>query len=229
MICFFYILIDAHVNFRGRSVIYRCRLPDSSTINLPEAVSLVQMHKCITPRNYLPLNQEINQSANITFTVCIPPQLHSTDREMILIEWMELNRLLGAEHFVFYRHLSKATAIDNVLRAYSEWGWIEVVDWTHINKLPFDIDRYGRFGATNDCYNRQRFKSSYIAILDLNEYIIPKNPETLSWRDMMQQIPSIRKGAFIFHVSYFRTDWPDASANDNATNVANAKIYGLDT
>ena len=208
---------------------YRCQLSDSSAFSPPEAVSLVQLHKDITPRNYLPLNIETNQNEGITFAVCIPPQLHSIDKEMMLIEWIELNRILGAEYFVFYRYLSKSTAFDNVLRAYSDKGMVQIVDWTHINILPFELDQYGRIGAINDCYRRMRFKSTYIVILDLNEFLIPKNSEIFTWIDMMQQIPSIRKGAFVFHVAYFRTDWPDASPSDNVTNVANAQNYGLQT
>ena len=115
------------------------------------------------------------------------------------------------------------------MRLYSERGWAEVVDWTSINKLPFEVNQYGRVAAINDCHRRQRYKSSYIVILDINEYIIPKNRETFSWKDMMLEIPSIRKGAFVFQLSYFRTDWPDASSNDKITNIANAMNYGLQT
>ena len=207
---------------------FRCPLPQSSIISRPEAVSLVQKDRCITPLNYLPLDPETNHNANISFTVCIPPQAFPIDREMMLIEWIELNRLLGAERFVFYRHSSRPT-VDTVLRLYSERGWAEVVDWTNINNLPFQVDQYGRVAAINDCYRRQRYKSSYIVILDINEYIIPKNRKTFSWKDMMLEIPSIRKGAFVFQLSYFRTDWPDASSNDNITNIANAMNYGLET
>ena len=82
-------------------IIYNCPLAHSSIINLPEAVSLAQKDRCITPLNYLPLDLETNRKSNVTFTVCIPPQLFPIDREMILIEWIELNRLLGADYFVF--------------------------------------------------------------------------------------------------------------------------------
>lgn len=204
-------------------MIFKCPLPSRSTINPPEAVSLVEHDVCIIPRNYLLLRREHDRNANRNFTVCIPPQTFQDNREMATMEWVELNRLLGANHFVFYR-----TTINPTIKLYSERGWVEEVDW-NLENLPFDIDQYGRVAAINDCYRRQRYQSKYIVILNMNEYIIPKNVDTFSWEEMMMEIPSIRKGAFVFHVAYFRTDWSDDLSVDNITNIGNARNYGLQT
>ena len=211
--------------FSNSVVIFKCPLPASST--LPEAVSLIVPEKCIYPRNFLAIQTEKTTNTSRNFTVCMSPHNFQTDREMKLIEWIELNRILGASHFVIYR-FSKSQNMDKVLRLYSERGLAEVIDWDLAN-LTFGLEQFGRVAALNHCYRRSRYKSSYVVVLNIDEYIIPKYLETITWGDMMKEIPRIKKGAFVFHASYFRTDWADSADVANKTNFANAKNYGLIT
>lgn len=148
-----------------------------------------------------------------TFTVCLSPLYFKFGRAYELIEWIELNRLLGANKFIVYNH-STAINVDHVIGYYSKLGLAEVVQW----RLPMAVSTYPRskqrneihyFGQTaalNDCLFRSKHESEFIVNEDLDEFIIPHRKESFNWEDIIKTVGP-NSEVFLFRSTYFRKEW----------------------
>ena len=150
------------------------------------------------------------------FTVCTTPLNYRYNRAHELIEWVELNRILGADFFTLYNYTT-GPDVDNVLNFYIKQGILEVVPWKlpmGVNtwpktNTPVEIHYFGQLAASNDCLRRNRDRSNYVVVLDLDEFIIPR--KELTWRGMMKRLPD--SGAYVFCNTFFREDWNDTTVN----------------
>ncbi len=99
-----------------------------------------------------------------------------------LINFIEINRLFGAEWFTFYKY-SVSGEVDLLLRHYLEAGMIEVHQWP----LPsINIHYYAQQLAFHDCLYRNLKKSKYLAVLDFDEIIVPHKVDT--WQKTISSI-----------------------------------------
>lgn len=97
---------------------------------------------------------------------------------MQILEFIELNRLLGVDHFTFYNH-TIGKQVGCLLQNYVDMGLVTILPW-QLNMLSQkEIRTEGLFAALNDCLYRSMYKYSHIVLIDLDEYIIPKYNETL--------------------------------------------------
>ena len=108
------------------------------------------------------------------------------------IEWVELNRILGANHFTVYNH-SIGKDLNYALRLLEKKGFLEIVQWD----LPIDAFYYAEHAAINDCLLRNRFKSKYIINSDMDEFIIPHGENILTWNEMLHQLPQASAYSFV--------------------------------
>ncbi|XP_059155468.1 beta-1,4-galactosyltransferase galt-1-like [Physella acuta] len=167
------------------------------------------------------------------FTVCHPALFNFKNPGQI-IQAIEFNRILGAEHFFVYNYtISKAT--DAVLRHYQDLGLLTVLQWP----LPTtEIWYYAQMAAVNDCVYRNRNVSRYVAIQDTDEFIIPKRHN--SWNDVIRSIEANHSrsqnsngnltaaekkeiGSFIFECTFFYnitppSFWAEVKKNFSITN-----------
>lgn len=90
------------------------------------------------------------------FSVCLSPLYFQYGRAYELVEWIELNRILGAERFLVYNY-STAINVQQVLDYYSKRGLAEVIQW-HVTmrvstfpktKQPIEIHYFGQSAALN--------------------------------------------------------------------------------
>ncbi|MBI2743513.1 MAG: glycosyltransferase family 92 protein [Chlamydiales bacterium] len=94
-----------------------------------------------------------------------------------LKEWIEYHRLIGVEHFYLYNNESSDNYLQ-VLDPYIASGVVELTDWPSI---PANIDY--RFNPTtpegtivkayNDMVRRAFRKADWLAIVDIDEFIMP--------------------------------------------------------
>ena len=144
------------------------------------------------------------------FTVCVAPLFGSVGDK--LIEWIEMNCILGADFFVFYKS-SMPEKYEKILTYYSKRGLAEVNQWN--NPLGQKLIHYnGQMAAINDCILRHRFKSDFVAILDLDEFIIPRNKTDTTWHEMMKRLP--RASSYIFKSVVFPTKWGRQKTDENS-------------
>lgn len=204
-----YTVLPEHKGLRYSAAFYTCPLPKSTR---PYAVSLSTDH-CKSPSNILPIIYP--QQQNRKFTVCVSPLNYRYSKAYELVEMIELNRILGAEYFVFYNY-STDSNVDRVLEYYKEQGLVEVLKWNLPMKVdtwpkkkePVEIHYFAQLAALNDCLYRNMYLSKYVVFQDLDEFIIPR--KHLTWSDMIEALPK-GAGAYIFRCFFFRKEWPDTT------------------
>ncbi|CAL1547333.1 unnamed protein product, partial [Lymnaea stagnalis] len=117
------------------------------------------------------------------FTVCYAA-LFDYNRTSQLIQSIEINRVLGAQHFYVYNY-SVSPATDAVLRHYQKLGLLTVMQW----RLPtLEVWYYAQNLAINDCVYRNRIASQFVVIQDTDEFIIPKQHD--SWAELLHAVQS---------------------------------------
>lgn len=108
---------------------------------------------------------------------CVPPLHRRYDKLHQLIEFVEVQRMLGVDLIVFYNH-SVSDRVGKVLDSMSLDGIVHVFPW----ELPFEayigggyanIHYFGQLAAVNDCLYRYRSRTNYIINVDMDEYIVP--------------------------------------------------------
>jgi hypothetical protein len=140
------------------------------------------------------------------FTVCYSV-LHSTFKMATqLIESIEMNRILGAEHFMIYTN-SVSLEVDQILRRYQEDGLVTVFQWP----LPTnDTHYYAQVLALNNCFYRNRNTSRFVVVVDTDELIVPRNH--LTWMSFIDAV-----SPYEVDVSQFRNSSKPANKGNKLT------------
>jgi hypothetical protein len=152
-----------------------CEL-DRKSKDLPTFVSLGDPKRNITSRP-LTVHYPPPQSKNSTMpflTVCIKPLHFGYDRALWLIEFIEMYKILGANHFVFYNK-SIGPSVSRVLHHYADTEHIvSLLPWNLPLRSQRHIRTEGLFAALNDCSYRAMHRFHYAALVDLDEFLIPR-------------------------------------------------------
>ncbi|KAJ8974724.1 hypothetical protein NQ317_000390 [Molorchus minor] len=177
---------------------------------VPSAVSIVARVKD-SPSNLLAVINNYNETTPTNkFAVCVKPLHFDYNREIQIMEFIELNRLMGVEHFTFYNH-TIGRQVDCILRDYVDRGLVTMLPWQLQMASQKEIRTEGLFAALNDCLYRSMNKYSHILLIDLDEYIIPKYNDTLPQLiDYVSHRLNTRStGAFSFQNAFFYLQWDD--------------------
>lgn len=138
-------------------------------------------------------------------------------RERIL-EWFELNQLLGIEHFIVYNFSCTDPTANRLLRHYMKKGVVEVINW----KPPIAIDRvgwppnrhlllyYGQVVAENDCMYRLMHRYRWAQFADIDEFLVPKKEPTLT--GLMESVAGHKADTYIFRPFLFIQQYENYSA-----------------
>jgi len=182
--------------------LFRCSPPKKKK---PSFVSVVYK-SCTIPDHLLLVKptSPAKRSYLVQFTVCLMPLHFKYSRGYELVEWIELNRILGAERFTVYVQ-STAESDEKILTYYKNHGLVEIIHWP----LPVSNDEVHYFGqvvALQDCLYRNKATSEYVVNIDLDEFVIPHREHLYSWKDIVanRTIPTL---SFIFKNTFFRKEW----------------------
>ncbi|GFN96209.1 hypothetical protein PoB_002271500 [Plakobranchus ocellatus] len=115
------------------------------------------------------------------FTVCYAAFHSNYNFTSQLVQSVEMNLLLGADHFYLY-NTSISHATDTVIRHYQALGILTVVQWP----VPDESWYYAQMAVVNDCLYRNRNQSEYVVFSDTDEFIIPRSHMT--WHDMVADL-----------------------------------------
>ncbi|XP_045194659.2 uncharacterized protein LOC123550295 [Mercenaria mercenaria] len=200
------------------AALFECLLTSSA---IPDFVSVVN-ESCETPLHVLGVDQHFNKGTDRRlFTVCLTPLNYHYDGDSELVEWIELNKILGAEKFIVYNY-SSSINVKRVLDLYSKRGTTEVVQWQlpmkvdsyQETKNPVEIHYFGQIAALNDCMYRSKSHSEFIVNIDLDEFIIPHSDHAQTWSDMLEQLYKIKRkvySAYLFRNTFFRKEWKNTN------------------
>ncbi|KAF7267066.1 uncharacterized protein LOC143202028 [Rhynchophorus ferrugineus] len=212
-------VIRENWNLRYSACFVMC--PLRANLTVPTAVSVVAKLKD-SPTNMLHVINNINESnwkSNTLnnppigrFGVCVKPLHFDYNKEMEIMEFIELNRLLGVDHFTFYNH-TIGPQVSCILREYQSQGIVTLLPWKLAMVSQKEIRTEGLFAALNDCLYRSMYKFSHILLIDLDEYIIPNYNETLPQLiDYLNHRLNTRTtGSFSFQNAFFYLQWDDDS------------------
>ena len=111
-------------------------------------------------------------------SVCVKPFHYEYDRALWLVEFIEFYRVLGGDQFIFYNH-SMGPSIEAVVKHYVKENVITLLPWSLPVITQKEIRTEGIFAALNDCNLRSVNRFTFSAMVDLDEFIIPRKHDTL--------------------------------------------------
>lgn len=175
-----------------------CKVPQSHWLKGPPAsVSMVEK-PCDTPSNNLRVIYNKPERKK-DFAVCVKGLdfLHE-DLSVRLVEWIELITLLGADKIFFYQ-LQVHPNVTKVLDHYQKLGKVHVTPLTLPGGQPnvpafqhmyltkkTNHKRQNELIPYNDCLYKHMYEYEYIALLDVDEVIMPVKDAT--WQDLMKRV-----------------------------------------
>ncbi|XP_014216670.1 uncharacterized protein LOC106645338 [Copidosoma floridanum] len=175
-----------------------CKVPQSHWQKGPPAsISLVEK-RCDTAKNSLKVIYN-KPPKKKDFAVCVKGLdfLHE-DLSIRLIEWIELIGLLGADKIFFYQ-LQVHPNVSKVLQYYEQLGKVHVTPLTLPGGQPnlpafqhmyltkkTNHKRQNELIPYNDCLYKHMYEYEYIALLDVDEVIMPVQDTT--WKELMKRV-----------------------------------------
>lgn len=201
-------------DFRYDGAIYKC--PWNHTVLTHVSITTNQ---CDTPLHLLPVvNASSGKPLQRRFTVCLKPLHFRYGRAFELIEWIELNKLIGAEKVIVYNY-SIADNVDQVLRYYAKQGLIDIIQWhlpmrtyTHPRIYEPEIHSIGMIPMLQDCLLRQRKYSEFVINMDVDEFIIPYVEKVTTLNGILDSI-SPDYDVYMFRNTFFRKEWTTPEIN----------------
>ena len=118
------------------------------------------------------------------FGICIGGPLIQEDKHFLedVIEFVEMSKVMGAEQIVFYVN---ETQVDKEVLEYL-WKYypetVKTIGWRKFKKSE-PLHYYGQHIIQSDCFYRFMYEVEYIAMIDLDEMILPIQQN--SWTDMI--------------------------------------------
>ncbi|CAH2986505.1 unnamed protein product [Chilo suppressalis] len=189
-------------NYRDRVLqpyLMACVLPQEVRHLVPASVSIVE-NPCDRATNNLRVHyQRPPAEEKKEFAVCVKGLdfLHE-DLSVRLVEWIELVRLLGADKIFFYE-LQVHPNITKVLDYYTARGAVTVTPVTLPGgqpNLPGLQHMYLKKKTThkrqmelipyNDCLYRHMYEYRWLALLDIDEVIVPLEDD--DWSSLMKRV-----------------------------------------
>ncbi|XP_046719907.1 beta-1,4-galactosyltransferase galt-1-like isoform X2 [Silurus meridionalis] len=157
-------------------------------------------------------NQQKQEVFPYEFTVCISAMFDYWN-VLMLVQAMEMYKILGAQKVAIYK-TNCDKDIQKVLDYYVRQQFVEIIPWTiasYINVSrgwqksvsPGELHYFGQIAALNDCVYRYMYQSHYVAMQDLDEFILP-----LKFKNWTELFPELHKkyhnfGGFEFENNYF--------------------------
>jgi hypothetical protein len=167
----------------------------------PYAISVVSK-PCDEPENFLLVLHREKVTKTPTHALCLPPIYMRFSDWVMVIEVIELHKMLGASEITVYNQTMSAE-VNKVLNEYRNDPTfkVNVIEWHfpgHLVKNNVNCQR----GALNDCLYRMSLRHQFVTITDLDEVLVPRVANT--WPELMKVIATPKRGIFMFQHAYFR-------------------------
>ncbi|KAK6634678.1 hypothetical protein RUM43_012079 [Polyplax serrata] len=201
-----------------------CQIPAKFRGKVPASVSLVEK-PCNNATNNIRVIYNLSEGGRKKgFAVCVKGLdfLHD-DLSVRLVEWIELLHLLGADKVFFYQ-LQVHPNISKVLNYYEGKGMVSVTPLTLPGGQPnlpvfqhlyltkrINYKRQNELIPYNDCLYKNLYTYEYVALLDVDEVIMPI--KSMNWSDLMKvvlpkalKIKNETRASYNFRNVYFLDD-----------------------
>ncbi|XP_060568343.1 uncharacterized protein LOC132726946 [Ruditapes philippinarum] len=207
-----------------QAVQYHCNMSEVPFKGKQVYVGLNEKPTCQNTE-YIQVEPEHNPPSqkNVSFAVCAKI-VYGNFSALRLMEWFEVNKAFGVDNISLFTYNVTKEMI-NVLNHYQNEGFL------HVKEFDFPLkSRFPRFLGQKymmaymdeqvtvfDCIQRFR-QYTYIAIIDVDEFIMPKFGQT-SYKIMMEKLLGEYKNAagFTLMTSLFVMDWNKTFQNADFT------------
>ena len=163
------------------------------------------------------------------FSMCLSP-LYGNITVADFVEYIEVNRLFGADHFFIYVTVSTAEHLIPVITSYQAKGLLTLLQWelSVLTRNKRDIFYFAQTIALNDCLYRSISSSHFMVNTDIDEFIVPQRHN--NWLDMMtlNQIPGGNIRSYSFRNIFFSTAAPKDFIFVNNIDLQVKRIKTLD-
>ncbi|TRY80778.1 hypothetical protein TCAL_12012, partial [Tigriopus californicus] len=193
------------------------RPPDQNNTSLPK----LRVHHLALPNP---------ADSDGTFVACIKPFFGLWNSPFALVEFIEMYKILGVSHFVFY-DTSIGTDARRVLNYYAAKGLVTLFRWT----LPYDrrdILHNAHHTCINDCKMRVINRFEFLVTVDVDEFLLPTNGMTTLYA-LIQEIhkkeqannrnPSLI-GAYTFLNKFFFKEFGKVTKDDGEGGKTEEKL-----
>ena len=137
--------------------------------------------------------------------VCLHKALFKIYNPQVIVQFLELHRLLGVQWFTIYIQ-GVPSFVEGILKSYVTEGIAEVVEW-NLNYSDSSVRDYGQLSVIHDCLYRNRGHVKYLAFLDVDEVFVPYSHATLP--ELLESIDQAEYGSFRFmNVFYHSANSP---------------------
>ncbi|XP_013792676.1 beta-1,4-galactosyltransferase galt-1-like, partial [Limulus polyphemus] len=210
-------IINEHWNLKYSACFFYCALNKDDSKPLNVSVADNSQFKAAAILTVYDNKEDNNTLPHGRIALCVKPLHYSYDRATWFIEFLELHRLLGVEHFFLYNH-SMGHAVEQAVMVYLQQGVVSLLPWKLEIQSQKEIRTEGLFAALNDCLYRSMFLFKYVLMLDFDEFIIPTG--NVTYDKLLTDLTKIRRGtyqpsSFVFQNAFFYLYW------DNDTTAYN--------
>ncbi|RWS31409.1 uncharacterized protein B4U80_09899 [Leptotrombidium deliense] len=183
-------------------------------------------HRCEKPRTYLPVSVVNVNTQQQNFVVCVKAIDFEDDISRKLIEWIELQIILGASKIAIYVY-NVHPNVGKVFDYYESSGLLQRINLSLPGQLPNDAKERSQLLRDNrmqkrrlellpynDCFYKHLYTHKYAVLLDIDEAIIPVVNKT--WTQLLAHVHNFNSDAMqkypSFSVSnvYFFDSLPEA-------------------
>ncbi|GAA6085786.1 uncharacterized protein LOC113634363 isoform X2 [Tachysurus ichikawai] len=188
-----------HFDFEYGTADIMCQIPEEcptpehvaiTSKSSKENVSLQDIHAFQPVRN-----QQKQEVFRYEFTVCIST-MFDYENVLLLVQAMEMFKILGVQKVAIYK-TNCSLVTQKVLDYYISQDFVELIPWSvssYINvsrgwqkwKSLGELHYFGQIAALNDCLYRYMYKSHYVALQDLDEFILPLNLN--NWTELLPEL-----------------------------------------
>jgi len=157
----------------------------------------------------VPVEQAQNTSHQHNLAVCVSASFGHVDTRR-LIEWIEMQQILGAQLVVIYNH-SVSSSVGHILSKYNDADVSRPrIELRQSQAFMPDADVLLHMSPViNDCMYRFSARFRYFAVIDLDEVIVPRHVYTITALIESLLIKNtIPVALFIFRNAYFFLDIP---------------------
>ena len=177
-------IIRENWNLKYSACFVLCSLPVPVKY-VPQSVSIVNSDdfEAAMASNQLPVLNAVEGTGtwpvNATDVgVCVKPMHFHYNKTLELIEFIELNKILGVTKFTLYND-TVSPEVSCVLQHYMSEGTVSVLPWRLNIDSQTEIRTEGLFAALNDCLYRNMNDFRYLMLIDFDEFIVPHTNDTL--------------------------------------------------
>lgn len=211
-----YSLHSDHFGFKYGTADITCQVPDICTRPTHVAITSQSPKKHGSSQDvptFQPVrNQRKRKSFPYEFTVCISA-MFDYENVLMLVQAMEMFKILGVQKVAIYK-TSCHPVTQKVLDYYVRKRFVELIPWriaSYVNVSrgwnksvsSGELHYFGQIAALNDCVYRYMYQSRYVALQDLDEFILPIHSET--WSELLPELERKynQQVGFEFQTYYF--------------------------